>query len=375
MVDVSLYHCRDYERQHVETAVRKAVDDVGGMAAYVYPGARVLLKPNMLSAHTPEHRITTDPSVVLAVGRLVLEAGGQVMIGDSPALDSFKRVARKSGLADVAEELGADIFPLSNPARVAVPGGGSFKSLEISSQALDADVVINLPKLKTHAQMLLTMGVKNLFGTIVAQRKAEWHLMIGMEREAFASLLIDVYRTVNPALTVIDGVWGMDGRGPANGKPFHIGLIGASPDALAMDMHLCRMLNVPWKKFPLYRAAVSRGLFDPVSPGCNLKGDAADLIVRGFETPQLEVLPLSGFWGGLTRRYLVSKPVQKPSKCVKCRKCVDICAAKAIELDDSKLKFNYEACIRCYCCQEVCPQDAIDFHAGPLARLLTRLGR
>ena len=377
MTVVSLVKCNDYQAPGLDGAVRRAVDLAGGLESLVKPGDRVLIKPNMLSADAPEKRITTDPAVVLAVGRLVLEAGGRPVIADSPAVDRFKRVAEKSGLAETAQELGAEIFPLTNPTRVDVPGDSVYKSLEIAAQAIEADVVVNLPKLKTHSQMLMTLGVKNMFGTIVGQRKMEWHGMVGVDRVAFASLLLDIHATVKPALTVLDGVWGMEGRGPANGPPRHIGLIAASTEALALDLAVCRLLGIPLKKFPLYRAALKRKLIDPDLKEINLVGDdPEDLKINDFQIPDLEaILPVPKFLAGLYARHMVSKPIQNHKICVSCAKCTDMCSVQAIALNDKKLTFNYDRCIRCYCCQEVCPQGAIGFKTGPLVRLLNRFGR
>ena len=374
---VALIKCQTYEYSALAEAVGRAVDLLGGMGRFVRPGQKVLLKPNMLAADPPESCICTHPGVVLAVGRLVLEAGGRLVISDSPAIDRFKRVAAKSGLAKVADELGAELVEFGRPQRVAVPDESVFKTLELSAQVFEADVIINLPKLKTHSQMLLTLGVKNLFGTVVAQRKTEWHAMVGVDRVVFASLLLDIYRTVRPALTILDGVEGMDRRGPANGRPRPVGLLAASANTLALDLVVCRLLGVPLKKFPLYRAALSRGLIEIGLNGIQLLGEQPeDLAVKDFETPELEaVIGLPPFLGNLAARYLVSKPIQKPTDCIECRKCVEMCQARAIMLKDRKLTFDYDRCIRCYCCQEVCPQDAIDFRRGPLVRLLNLLGR
>jgi len=374
---VSLVRCDAYENPVLENAVRRAVDYLGGMSSLVKPGDRVLLKPNLLSAHSPDRRVTTDPAIVLAVGRLVREAGGKPMIADSPAIDLFRRVALKTGMREAAERLDAELFPLTDPRRIKAPTGSVFQSLEISAQVLEADVVINLPKVKTHGQMLLTLGVKNLFGTIVGQRKTEWHLMIGVDRDAFASLLLDIYYTVRPALTLVDGVWGMEGRGPANGDPRFIGLVAASKDALALDLALCRLLGVPLQKYPLFRTAHSRGLVQADLNSLQFVGDPpADLSVPDFQTPQLEALITApAFIRGLATRFLISKPIQDANRCVACGNCLKICPADGLRLQGRRLIFDYDRCIRCYCCQEVCPEDAIRFHRGSVMRLMNWLGR
>ncbi|MFH1627906.1 MAG: DUF362 domain-containing protein [Pseudomonadota bacterium] len=377
MSEVSLVRCDTYETGVLEAAVRKAVDLMGGMSRFVKPGDRVLIKPNLLSAKAPEKRITTDPSVVRAVTRMVLEAGGKPLIGDSPALEPFRRVAKKCGIAEVAEDLGVELAPLTRPTPVYLPEGAAFRQLEIAAQALDADVVINLPKLKTHSRMLFTLGVKNLFGTIVAQRKAEWHHMAGVDRDTFASLLLDIYLAVGPALTILDGVWAMEGNGPANGSPRRMDLIAAATDAIALDMSICTMLGVPLRSFPLYRVARDRGVGETYPGRIHFKGDSLETFaVSDFEVPALDsmgFLPARFDW--FTKRYLVSKPVQEREACKGCGQCGEICPADAIRMEDRKIAFDYHRCIRCYCCQEVCPEDAILFRKGLLVKMLNRVHR
>jgi ferredoxin len=272
----------------------------------------------------------------------------------------------------VALELGIECTELNQPTPVTLPAPAMFRKLEIASQALNADVVINLPKLKTHSQMLLTLGVKNLFGTVVAQRKAEWHHMVGADRDTFASLHLDICQAVKPALTILDGVWGMEGYGPSNGNPRRFNLIGASDDTVALDMGICDLLGVPRRSFPLYRAARARGMGVTGLGQIVFKGESPEeFVVRDLKIPALDslsVIPGNIEW--FTRHFLVSRPVYKEDSCMGCGKCEQICPADAIRRRDGKITINYERCIRCYCCQEMCPQDAIRFHRGLMVRLL-----
>lgn len=377
MTPVALCRCETYEEETTLAAVRRAVDLLGGMDRFVGRGQRVLIKPNLLSARTPDRRVTTDPSIVRAVALLVLEAGGEPFIGDSPALDSFGKVCARTGMEQVARELDLNLVELTRPTPVNLGEGAVFRNLEIAHQALDANVVINVPKLKTHAQMLFTLAVKNLFGTIVAQRKTEWHHMAGVDRDTFASLLLDIYTAVGPGLNILDGVWGMEGHGPANGEARKFNLVAASADAVALDVCVCRLLGVPLRMFPLYRAARARKVGETDPEKIQVKGDnPARFAVRDLQVPQLDSMGiLPGKFDWFTRRYLVSKPVHERSRCVGCGQCEEICPAQALELRDKKLTFDYGACIRCYCCQEICPRDAIGFRKGMLVRILNVLNR
>lgn len=378
MSTVSLIRCETYESEVVEEAVRRAVDLLGGISRFVTAGDRVLLKPNLLSAHPPERCITTHPEVVRTVARMVLDAGGRPVIGDSPAIEPFRRVAAKTGMEKIARELSIELVELTQPTPVPLTTAGTmFRKLEIASQALAADVVINLPKLKTHSQMLFTLGVKNLFGTIVAQRKAEWHYMAGVDRDTFASLHLDIYQVIRPALTILDGVWGMEGNGPANGKPRQLNLIAAAMDAVALDVSMCHLLGVPLRLFPLYRVAKSRRMGETDVRKVTFKGEPHKAFsVRDFEVPALDSLGvLPGMFNWITKRFLVSKPVQDGDSCIECGQCAELCPAEAIQLKTKEATFDYNRCIRCYCCQEICPEDAIRFKTGLLVRLLNRFNR
>jgi uncharacterized protein (DUF362 family)/Pyruvate/2-oxoacid:ferredoxin oxidoreductase delta subunit len=374
---VSLVRCETYESGAIEGAIRKALDLIGGIRSFVTPGARVLLKPNLLCARSPEKCVTTHPAVVHAVAKMVLDVGGKPFIGDSPAIEPFKRVAAKSGMDKVACDLGIKLIELTNPVLVVPPPGATFKKLAIASEALNADVVINLPKLKTHCQMMFTLGVKNLFGTIVAQRKAEWHCMVGIDRNTFASLLLDVYSLVKPAVTILDGVWGMEGHGPSNGRPKKINLVAATTDAVALDISLCTVFGGSLRLFPIFREAQSRKIGETDLRRIIFKGDAPQsFAIQDFQIPALDslaVLPWAFHW--FAKNYLVSKPFYEEIFCADCGQCEKICPAGAITVKNKKCMFDYNKCIRCYCCQEICPHDAIRFKKGLLVRLLTRFKR
>lgn len=376
MTTVYLKELDSYDRSRVSRAVRALVDLAGGMERFVSPGDRVLLKPNLLSAETPDRCITTHPEVVRATALLVLKAGGAPFIADSPGLDGFAHVAAKTGMAQIARELDISCEELDDPVPLPMAEGALFHRVEVSRQALRADGIINLPKLKTHAQMGLTLGVKNLFGTVVRQRKAEWHYNVGLHRERFAHLHLDIAQSLRPALTILDGVDGMEGRGPSNGTPRHFGLLAASTDPLAMDVAIAGLLGVTAHEFPLLAAAEQRGIL----PEALLAGDPAELFadtMRNVDIPKLDslhLIPKGLRWLGGS--FLASRPRQRRDRCIQCGKCVSICPAQAMDLlSDGRITIDYRKCIRCYCCQEVCPEDALDFSKGLILRTLDLLHR
>ncbi|MCR4818861.1 MAG: DUF362 domain-containing protein [Fretibacterium sp.] len=371
MRQILLLHQTHYELSAIESTINRAFDFFGGGKRFIAPGNKVLLKVNLVAGHKTERRVTTDPSVVEAVARLALDCGGHPVIADSPGIDSFNRAAEKTGFMDVARRLGIPCVELDDP--VALPPGESFHKIEVGRLVREADVILNLPKMKTHGQMLLTLGVKNLFGCVVGRAKATWHYNVGLDRERFASLLLDIYKGVAPAFTLLDGVIGMDGDGPTSGQPFPYGMIAAAEDALTLDFWLCRMLGVTLEDFPLWRAARQRGL-----PECEMKDDAIagdfakDYHFSGVRVPatqSLRLIPRLPFVGPLIERAMTSRPVHIPERCIGCGRCQEVCAAGALKHSGGNLRFDYNKCIRCYCCQEMCPVQAIGFKESPLVRL------
>jgi len=376
MSKILLLKRNGYDQKGISSAIQSIFNHFGGAERFVKPGNKVLLKVNLVAGRAPEQRVTTDPSVVRAVAKAVLDAGGHPVITDSPGIDNFSKAAQKAGFMDVARELGIPCVELVDPVSLATAPDASFHKIEVARLALESDVIINLPKMKTHAQMLLTLGVKNMFGCVVAQRKAEWHYKVGLKRDLFASLLLDIWNGTKPVFTIIDGIIGMDGFGPTNGKPFPYGVIGGAQDALVMDFWLCKMMGLKLEDFPLWQAASKRNM-----PQCSLNSSdlAGDFppshLWQGVDIPKLVSLAVIPFlskmpFGGKLEQALTSRPVHRPNNCIYCEKCVAVCKADAIDLKDKNLTFDYKKCIRCYCCHEMCPVDAIEFKDGWLMKVL-----
>ncbi len=333
-----------------------------------------MLKINLVSGHPIEKRVTTDPNVVKAVAEILLKHGAKPFMADSPGIDNFNNAAKKAGFKQIADELNIPCIELTDPVALPIKFKESgFKNIQVSRHVIEADKIISLPKLKTHGQMLLTLGVKNLFGCIPGRAKAGWHYNVGLNRENFASFLIDLYMNIKPALTIIDGVIGMQGDGPTSGEPYEYNIIAAAQDVLKMDFWLCKFMGAKFNDYPMYNAAVKKNL-----PQVNLNADdlAGDLDENfSFkdlhlpETRPMRLLPKIPF----LERLLTSKPVHIPEKCIGCGRCQDICAAGALKHNNKKLTFDYSKCIRCYCCHEMCPVHAIDFKQGLLVKLLSRI--
>ena len=365
----------DYEQQGIDSAVKRVFGHFGGIEHFISKGERVLLKVNLVAGHEVSRRVSTDPAIVRAVAKLVLEAGATPFIADSPGIDNFHRAAEKAGFLQVANELGIECRELTDPVDLPASEGADFKHIQVSRQVLEADKVISLAKLKTHGQMYLTMGVKNLFGCVPGRLKAGWHYNVGLNREKFAALLLDIYAGVRPCFTLIDGVIGMHRNGPTSGDPYPFGLIGGGVDALTMDLWLCRMLGAKLEDYPLYKAALRKRLPECNMTSSDVEGDfAPEHVFPDVKLPKtrsMRLLPRLPF----LERLMTSRPVHIPELCIGCGRCAAVCAAHALRHENKHLYFDYGKCIRCYCCHEMCPVKAIEFRESTLLKLINRLSR
>ncbi len=370
---VSLKKVATYDRPAVREGLVRLLEPLGGMEAFVRPGERVLLKPNLLAGKPPENAVTTHPEVVRGVIELVKAAGGIPLVGDSPGVGNGRRVAEKSGVLQVVDETGAAFVDFAEP--VEVCGSGTFKQFELARPYVEADRVINLPKLKTHEMMTMTCAVKNLFGAVIGTAKAAWHLKAGADRELFARMLLEIYLLRKPDLTIVDAVTAMEGDGPGSGDPRQVGLLLAGGNAVAVDVIAAEVAGIPKKLLYVERAAERLGLDGADRTTIRTAGiPLAETQVEDFRLPHISDVQfgLPRFIKNRLRHHVTSRPVPLPEQCRLCSICVDACPPRAIAIRDNKLVFDYHLCIRCFCCRELCPHGALDVRDGALLKLIRK---
>jgi uncharacterized protein (DUF362 family)/NAD-dependent dihydropyrimidine dehydrogenase PreA subunit len=342
----------EYNYNTLKPIIFGIMDSLGG--DQIQRNSRVVIKPNLLAPASPDKAIVTHPLIIRTVVEYILDKGAKPQVSDSSAVGSFGKVLRESGIKDELAGLNVEYKELKNSVPVDV--GKPFEKIDIATDAVNADFLINLPKLKTHAQMLLTLGIKNLFGCIVGLRKPEWHLRTGVNREMFAQLLVKIYQAINPSITIIDGILSMQGQGPGKrGEPRQLGVILGSKNAAALDITVCNMIGISPERVLTNKIATEQGL-------------AADKIIIDGDLPQTkdfnlpEIVPIvfgPKRFHGFMRRHLVQRPECDDDLCKLCGECWQYCPAEAITHKRKKVHFNYDKCIRCYCCIEVCPHGAL----------------
>jgi uncharacterized protein (DUF362 family)/NAD-dependent dihydropyrimidine dehydrogenase PreA subunit len=369
---VAIARCDSYDLPEVERAVRGALGLLGGISDLVRPGQRVLLKPNLLSAKEPDRAITTHPRVLEALASVVTEAGAIPVIGDSPggAVRGVERVWRNTGMLDLSERKGIELVNFEASGSVEMKG--ELRSYMIARPVFDADVVINVPKMKTHVLTLYTGCIKNVFGCVPGFGKGRLH-SIAPRPVPFARHLVDVYSLVRPTLHVMDAVVVMEGDGPSGGRPRALGAILAGRDPVAVDAVGAAMMGYRDGRVPSIRIAARRGLGTM---------DRSDIEVVGedpsaFDTTGLDLPRTLGF--NLIPTFLVralrpwiwvcpEMSVEWGCRGAACGLCVRSCPVGAISMGDRAPIVDRARCVECLCCHEVCPEQAIRVTMSWLAR-------
>ena len=361
---VALVKCKNYDSLKVCAAVKKAVDLIGGVSSVVKRGDRVLIKPNLLSARPPESGVDTHPEVVRAVIRLVKEAGGIPRLGDSPGgAVKMAEIYEVSGMTRVCREEDVELVNFDR-ARI-------IKGIPVARAPLEADVLISVPKFKTHELMMLTAAVKNIFGVIPGLFKGECHKM-APNPAIFARLLVDIFSYAKPHLSIIDGIVAMEGEGPGAGTLRNTSLIAASTDAVSLDAVLTCIMGLKPYEIATTKEADRRGLGIGRMKNIEVTGDKLEEFIGSpftlpktrmlYHLPNLLLRLLSGFYR--------LRPQIIAEKCKECELCVKSCPVGAISKENGKLKFDYRKCILCLCCHEFCPENAILIKKNAFARMI-----
>lgn len=383
MGTVSIEKCSDYNIENVINSVKKTFENLGGINKYIKPGMKVLIKPNLVMKKRPEEAATTHPAVIEAVASMVKEAGGEVLIADSPGgLYTEKNINglyKVCGLKDAANASGASLNFDFSETEIENPEGKYLKKVKVIKPIAEADFIINICKLKTHGQMVYTGAVKNMFGAIHGVLKAEFHVRMSDYNE-FANAIIDIYLSTKPKLNIMDAVIGMDGAGPTAGNPKHIGLVLASENAFELDYTAIKIIGANPYDVPIIKEAKNRGLLSGNKADIKIIGESIKNVkVKDFHIPQLENLRTILFFDKGLLKYFMNalkpRPVFNYDLCTGCLECKKNCPAKVITVSNKRPVIELKSCIRCYCCQELCPAKAITIKRPLAARTIIKLSK
>lgn len=365
MSKVIIQECKDYSTECIIEKINDGIERLGGWDKFVKPGNVVLLKVNLIGPKTSDSAAVTHSEFVRALTRILKNMGCTVWIGDSsggaiagiaPTAQGFK----VSGYERVAEEEGAIIKNFDREGVFEVQPHGKFKDkMFLARPLVDADVVINVPKLKTHSANIYTGAVKNVFGCIPGLRKAMYHKM-APDKEDFGEIIADIHEGAKFHLHIMDGIISMQGEGPTAGTVYNSNKILMSTDPLALDAIAANMLGMTIDDIPILSAAKKRKLGQYNLDEIEIDGDY-DYIphLKGFKLPKNfrstkrnsnSVVKVIDFFK--------TKPEVNKKKCRQCNMCVESCPVKAIDAKTKKIDYN--KCIECMCCHELCMHKAVE---------------
>ena len=383
MSNVIIQECKNYELDNLIEKLNEGMEKLGGWSEIVHPGDKVLLKVNLIGPKSSDTAAITHSEFVRAMVRVLKSLECTVWIGDSsggaiagiaPTGQSFK----VAGYEKVALEEGAVIKNFDSEGVVEVQTRGKFEDkMYLAKPIFDADVVINLPKLKTHSAAMYTGAIKNVFGCIPGLRKAKYH-KIAPNQVDFGEIIADIHEAAKFHLHIMDGIISMQGEGPTAGSVYQAGKILISKDPVALDIVAINMLGMEIEDVPIVNAAIGRKLGE---------GNIKKVIIDGdYKTiPRLENYMLPKRFRSTKKRnsnavikvidFFKTRPVVNMKKCKSCNMCVESCPVEAIDKETKKI--NYNECIECMCCHELCIHEAVDLKkdnalAGVVARISGR---
>ncbi|MCQ2555326.1 MAG: DUF362 domain-containing protein [Clostridia bacterium] len=373
---VVVLKCDDYEEEKVYSLMKKGLEKIGGVEKYIGKDEKILVKPNFLYPSKREKRVTTDPSVITGMLRILNEEGfTNVKVGDSPASGTSKQALKDLDI-DEHNLYGAVPALMNEEVKCVYEDGRKKTTFYLTKDVYEADAIIGLSKMKTHMLERLTGAVKNMYGLICGFRKAQGHVSYP-NAVLFAKMMAALHKYTKPRFHIMDGVYAMEGNGPASGTERKMGVLLVSSDPVAIDSVFSRLVDMKPTLVPTnvwaYQAGVGTYKEDEIEvllideDGENTV--SFDELFKKYGCPDFdcerekEKLNVLTLWGKLTKK-VVERPVIDQNKCVKCGQCVEHCPVegKAVTFRNGKDNtpvYNYDKCIRCYCCQEICPMHAI----------------
>lgn len=373
--NISIVGCEDYSQKNVGRALEAVLEPMGGLS-WVKPGMKIAIKTNLVAKMKPETGTVTHPALVSELCHMLTALGASVVVGDSPGGPFtavwVSNIYSGTGIRAV-EQTGARLNCDFSVCEAFLPEGRSVKRFPYTAWLNDADAVIDFAKLKTHGLTGITCAVKNFFGVIPGTRKPEFHYL-HPRVDDFCNMLIDLNLYVKPRLTLVDAVLCMEGNGPTQGTPRHMGALIAADTTFNADLFCAHLIGLEQDSAPTIRAAIERGLCPDDWKKLSVSGDP-----EAFALPDFEKLPVRDdikfrkklpIVNKFMERSFGSGPKVNKGKCVGCGKCTEVCPMHAATIKSGKAAIDRDICIRCFCCQEFCPKGAISVYRPLLARLI-----
>lgn len=335
----------------------------------------VFVKLNLIGPFSPELAITTNPSILDSVLTILETKTKNIIVGDNPAVREEIFVMKKSGLYDVIQKHNVRILDQNNTKKITTTKGKLYNEFIVSSEIVDSDIIINLPKVKTHSLAYITCAEKNFFGLIYGLDKSCWHAKASNPKN-FGESLNDLYsallenRNGKPIFTIADGIEALEGEGPSTGGSKTKGYFLASGfDCVSVDRIVVELMGLNYEKSFINVIANERALGIGDINDIEIVGNQLTDFSNHFKAPKdsLSNVGLRFLQIDFVKSMFFEHPLIDKSKCIKCGECAKICPPKAMIFEKGKNPHaKKQKCIRCWCCAEVCPKDAIYKSHRPL---------
>lgn len=370
---VAFLYCDTYDEKIVYEKITKGFELLGGVSDFFGEEEKILMKLNLVRGAAPERAVTTHPAVAADVARILFDNGYKnLSAGDSSGFGSSVKIMEDLGLKDTYEKYGVKMADFKESKKVSYPEGVHAKEFILAEDVLEADALISICKMKTHALEYITGAVKNQYGCIQGLNKAKGHTVY-TSQESFARMLIDLNKCVKPRFYIMDGITAMEGNGPTSGDPVAMNVLMLSTDPVAIDSIFCSLINLPPENAPtnLFGMQMSLGTYleDEIEIITEEGVKPLAEIVSKYGKPDFNVIRTrhtsSGLMSLLTKlNAFKRRPKINKDVCRKCGVCVEACPVegKAITFKNGRNNppvYDYKKCIKCFCCQEMCPHKAI----------------
>lgn len=343
-----------------------------GLTPGMVKGRRVMLKPNLVSKNPVERAATTHPAMVEAAAEWLAGWGARVTVAESPGgpynklllRDMYQAAGFVPGVLAVGGEMNED----TAQGELHAPHGRECKKFAVIAPFLQADLVVNLCRVKTHGLTTLTCGVKNLFGLIPGTLKVEMHARYPDPKQ-FGNMLIDLCQAALERVkvyTIADGIVAMEGNGPTGGTPRKMNFVLAGWNPFALDLVAADILGFRGQVDMVEKAAIRKLCPGSIAEIQLMGEDWKRFAVRDFQRPDAHVSKLLCHLPG----FLKPRPQMIHSACRGCGRCRSCCPQKAIQISKGKAKIDLRNCIRCFCCQELCPYQAVRVQTSWVFRLV-----
>lgn len=374
-MNVIIKKCYDYDFSLVKQKIKEIMDELD-LLNKINANSKVFIKLNCVGPFDYSLGITTHPVILKAVLELVKEKTNNIIVGDNPATRDITFTLKKCGLYDIIKQYDANIIDGKIFTKIYNDNPKIYSTFEVSKQMIDTDVLINLPKLKTHSLAYMTVAQKNFFGLIYGLNKSAWHVKANNPLE-FGDAINDLYGAFLQSFKdkvlvhICDGILGLEGEGPSTGgKPKKANAIIASYDAVSLDRVACELVHLDYKKLFINQIANERKYGEGNLENINILGDSLDEFKDiNFIPPKdsLSNIGLKILKIRFLRNLLLEHPIIDKNKCIKCGECAKICPPKTMTIKPKQTpSLKSINCIRCWCCAEVCPQNAISKSKRPL---------